>query len=445
VLDHDDWRDRPAVARLPQQAREQLAGEAGELLLLLAPTAELAEGLRMNEIAQACFTPDETPRGLWQQRADLLDRLGRTDQARPLRERASRMGPSSPADRYLLARDHARGGRYREAVDLLRRLLADDPENFAAWYLLGNCCLDGVATAAGSPAEAVGHYTACIALRPRFAGAWYNRGLAHLRLGRNAEAEADLTRALESRPSLVRALVLRAAAREAQKKYRDALADLDEALERGAAPTRLLLVRSRVKLALGDRTGARLDRRTALKTTPVDEEGFVARGVARVADDTEGALADFAQAVKLNPRSLAGWQNRAHVLAERLGRTREAIAALDALLRLHPAQCAALAGRGVLWGRLGDRGRAHDDARAALKLSGHPAILYQVAGIYALTARQEARDGKEAVRLLARALEGGHGHTLIETDRDLDALRTDARFRALARAARTVHDEARER
>jgi serine/threonine protein kinase/Tfp pilus assembly protein PilF len=445
VLEPGDWRDRPAVVRLAPAARQQLASEAGELLLLLAGTAEPAEGLRMNEIAQACFSRDEVPRGLWRQRADLLDRLGRADEASGLRQRASKLHPSGPADRYLLARDHARQGRYREAIDQLRRVLDDDPENFAAWYLLGNCCLDGLTTAAGNPAEAVGHYTACIALRPRFASAWYNRGLAHLRLRQNAEAEADFTRALEHKPSLLAALVLRAAAREAQKKYREALADLDEALERGAPATRVLLVRSRIKLAVRDRAGSRRDRLQALKQAPTDEEGWVARGVARVADDTEGALADFAQAVKLNPRSLAGWQNRAHVLAERLGRTRDAIAALDAVLRLHPAQAPALAGRGVLWARLGERDRAHQDARAALKASSNPAILFQVAGIYALTSRQSADDRQQAVRLLARALQGGYGHSLIETDHDLAALRTDARFRGLVQAARTVRDEARER
>ena len=73
----------------------------------------------------------------------------------------------------------------------------------------------------------------------------------------------------------------------------------------------------------------------------------------------------------VNPRSLAGWQNRAHVLAERLGRTREAIAALDRVLALHPEQVPALAARGVLHARLGRRTEALRDAKAALSRDGH--------------------------------------------------------------------------
>src|SRR5205807_2469570 len=140
----------------------------------------------------------------------------------------------------------------------------------------------------------------------------------YLRLGRHADAEADLSRALELRPASRAALVCRALAREARGKYREATADLDRAVELGGPATRALLVRARVKRQLGDPAGARRDRAEALAGTPADEEDWIARGVARVTADTDGALADFAQAVKLNPRSLAGWQNQAHVLSERL-------------------------------------------------------------------------------------------------------------------------------
>jgi tetratricopeptide (TPR) repeat protein len=203
------------------------------------------------------------------------------------------------------------------------------------------------------------------------------------------------------------------------------------------------LARARIRQALGDAVGAHRDREQALRQKPADEEGWIARGVARVTTDTKGALADFAEAVNLNPRSLAGWQNQAHVLAERLGRTREAIAALDRILALHPEHVQARASRGVLRARLGQRTEALSDARAALRLAvSSPEVQFQVAGIYALCSKIERDDRKEALTLLARSLKGGFGHHLIEHDTDLAALREDARFRALVRAARTVTNEA---
>src|SRR5262249_4602874 len=117
-------------------------------------------------------------------------------------------------DRYLAAAGHAREGAFAAAANLLKQVTREEPGHFAAWYLLGNCCLDGFEDQAARTAEAVGHYTACIALRPAFHGAWFNRGLAYLRLREFERAEADFTRALELRETLAAALTNRALARE---------------------------------------------------------------------------------------------------------------------------------------------------------------------------------------------------------------------------------------
>ena len=47
---------------------------------------------------------------------------------------------------------------------------------------------------------------------------------------------------------------------------------------------------------------------------------WIARGVARIAADPPGALADFDQALLLNPRSPQALQDKAHVFSERLQR-----------------------------------------------------------------------------------------------------------------------------
>ncbi|MFW1373521.1 hypothetical protein ACEV99_22765, partial [Vibrio parahaemolyticus] len=81
----------------------------------------------------------------------------------------------------------------------------------------------------------------------------------------------------------------------------------------------------------------------------------VARGNEKAATDPRGALRDYDEALHLNPRSLPALQNKAYVLDEKLGRTRESLAVLDRLLGFRPDSVPSLAGRAVLLARLGKR------------------------------------------------------------------------------------------
>src|SRR5262249_33113651 len=77
-------------------------------------------------------------------------------------------------------------------------------------------------------------------------------------------------------------------------------------------------------------------------------------------------------------------------------------------------------------------------AREALAVDESPAVLYQVAGIYALTSRDHPDDSRRACQLLAAALRQGYGYDLLKSDRDLDRIRDDPQFGQLLEAARTV-------
>src|SRR5207245_2271666 len=107
--------------------------------------------------------------------------------------------------RFLLARERVAAHEYAEAVEYLREAVRLEPRNFAAWYLLGNCCLDAAALPGERENEAIRCYTVCIALRPGFYGSYHNRGLAQLRQNQFAAAEADFSAALERHPTLSRA------------------------------------------------------------------------------------------------------------------------------------------------------------------------------------------------------------------------------------------------
>jgi tetratricopeptide (TPR) repeat protein len=197
-------------------------------------------------------------------------------------------------------------------------------------------------------------------------------------------------------------------------------------------------MRARVHELAGDKVAADRDRADGMRRQPTDEKSWIARGVARLERDPKAALADFEQALACNPRSRTALQDKAHVLAERLGRTKEAIDVLEKELASYPDSVLARAGRGVLLARLGQRKSAHKDAEESLVLDQTPATLYQVAGIYALTSRIEAEDRRQAFQLLSSALRKGYGFDLLGTDSDLDPIRQDPEFRRLSQVTKAL-------
>src|SRR5262249_44389366 len=157
----------------------------------------------------------------------------------------------------------------------------------------------------------------------------------------------------------------RAVAKTELKDYAGALADLARASDLPGAPTRIYFMRSRIHALAGDREKARQEREEGLRHTPADPQSWVARGIARLGGDPTGALADFDEALKLDSTYREALEDKAHVLSERLGRPREAIAVLDRAVEQHPDYVLARAGRGVLLARLGRREAALKDAEAA--------------------------------------------------------------------------------
>ena len=183
--------------------------------------------------------------------------------------------------------------------------------------------------------------------------------------------------------------------------------------------------------------GARRDREEGLKREPTDEQSWLSRGVARLGWDDKGALEDFRKALAFNPRSLAGHVNAAYVLAERQGKTGEALELLDRAVAHHPDHARTRATRGVLLARLGRRAEAVVDAEA-LQATADAAVLFQLGALYAQTSRAEPKDRAEAMRLLRLALKKGHGHDQLGSP-DFAPLRQTAEFQRLVRAAQGLN------
>ncbi len=429
------WQTRSTVQALDTGEQTKLISELREGLMLQARAAWLAgrwtadSELRMQRQQQAQTLNQRAGLLAQGEERTLVDRQrrqfesggnadsgsGETAATNPLKE--------SPELLNLQAGASAAEGNYRSAADTLAAALRKQPENAALWAQFGAC-----SEAIGKLDQAAAAYSTCIALRPAWWRSYLWRGRVWLELKEWEEAALDLDFALSQRPKETAALALRSLARIGQKDYAAAENDLSRAIELTPSHTRLYFMRSRVRGMKGDDSGAAADLALGLKLQPTDEVSWISRGMARLAKEPEKALADFEEALELNPWSREASQNKAHVLSERLGRTAEAIAALDPIVERFPDFVLARIGRGVLLAREGKRDLARQDAKESLSRDQRPLVLYQAACIHALNARQEPADGVEALALLQKVVREGFGAEWIEKDADLSSLREDLEF-----------------
>jgi tetratricopeptide (TPR) repeat protein len=458
VVDDASWQARALVTLLTPEHRDRLRQEIGQILLLKARaimwqaeaiadqanrSGRLELATRLNTLADSCFGEMAPTRALWLQRSDLARLAGRADEAQRFREKAATFPLRTPIDRFWDVSDRLDRGLSREQTTIserqeimatLQEISRHDLQNFVNYLLLGNCYVR-----LGQLDAAVSCYSTGIALRPDVPWSDVNRGLAHLDLKRYSDAVADFDQVVAIRPDMVESYLNRALGRMGIRDFPGAIADLDRALEDRDVPVRALFLRAQARQQLGDKEGAARDRAQGLSRRPNDELSWVVHGLARLGSDPQGALTDFDAALSLNPRSKSALQDKAHVLAEKLGRTEEAIDALSTALRHHPDYVLALAARGVYRARLGRRELALADARSALAQSDQPGTIYQVAGIYALTSKQQPDDRREALRLLARALRADPSWLkVIADDHELDPIRDQPEFRELIRALTLV-------
>ncbi|HEV3342167.1 MAG TPA: protein kinase [Pirellulales bacterium] len=439
------WYDRPAVANLDEALQRALRDRLGGVSLSIAAalvdvgadSQVLERALEWNRLADRCFLPDERPRLLWTQRAELLRQLGRNEEAEVAAAHAPGAPTQSAVDHYWNGFERAQRHDYRGAISALEAATEEDPRLFWGFFQLG-VCYDNLARN-----ERAAHcYTVCLALIPDSGEAWHRRGLARLRDGLYARALADFDQVVRLLPNLASVYLERGEARLGLNDPKGAAAEFTQALERGADGVRALLGRSKALGLSGDDEGARRDLAPGLAAQPKGEDGWVARGMARLPADPAGALADYAQALNLAPRYLPALQNSAAVLAELPGRTEDAIKMLDRALEVCPDFVPARAGRAVLLARTGRRDAALADARESLSHDPQPLTIYQAACTYALLSPGREDDRREALRLLAAALARGFGREYVAGDHDLDPLRGEEDFRRVVAQATGPVDDA---
>lgn len=176
--------------------------------------------------------------------------------------------------------------------------------------------------------------------------------------------------------------------------------------------------RAACRWTLGDLAGAAEDAKVAATLRPNDAFSFAARGKARlVLKDFPGALADFRRSSAEDARSVEGPLGEGSVLSA-MGKPREALAALDAALKLDPGSAAALLMRGSVKDRLRDFRGAAADFGSILELNPN----FAWARYYRGKALRELKDYRGAE---------GEFTTFLETNEDHEDtfyLRSNVRF-----------------
>ncbi len=475
VFDRPDWPRQRAITVLPVEEQERLRTRLGDVLFLIGQgildegpkdPARVRQALECNDLVAACFAEERRPQAWWEQRARLLERLGEGQEAQRLLDQAREAPPHSTHDYYLRALHLVNEGRYREALEELKPATANDPKAFWALLLRGNCHLF-----LGQDAEAARFFSACISLDPQKAPPHFNLGKVWRQQGNYPLAIAEYERGIQIDPDRTDARIDLAMARVQQALYqiRPGHPDLAAAeLQRAArpvtlpegvgsqlqsaeeeltailggdgAPVRAWFHRAYVRRLVGDKAGADADVKEGLAREP-DEKDFVSwvvRGVHwKNNRQPERALADFRRAEQINPYYYPALDNQAEVLSEMLHQPETALEVLNRLLGRYPDLPHALAGRAVLLARAGKVADAVRDADRVLQLDNRPFTLYQVAGVYALTADRPGHLHK-ALNLLSQALRAGAGYSEIGSDPDLNRIRQRPEFRRLYEAVQTL-------
>ncbi|MCA9262056.1 MAG: tetratricopeptide repeat protein, partial [Planctomycetales bacterium] len=438
------WRDSEAYLRLDEEQRGEARLRLAELSYFVARAALAfaekvsdpltAGGLERarvwSEQALALYPADAAPKAVLEQHARILSRLGNSDEARKYASQAESQDWGESVDVYARAFALIDQHRTAEALPLYREVQADNPQDPAIWMRLADAYV-----AAGQHARAEAQLEMARSLADDSYVASFELGRLHLAMRDFDAALGDFDRAIELQPEMPEAVLNRALALQGLQQYADAEREYTRALKMGATQTRVFFLRSQVRNALGDRDGALEDRQTGLRREPIDELSWVARGIAQLGDDPEAALHDFEQALQCNPWSVDAHRNRMHVLADRLGRSLDAIASLDVLLAMNPRDPAALGGRAVAYARTGEREKSLADVEQLLGVSNAPQAMFQAACAIVLVAPQDPQHLLRAEELLRSAIQRDERFlNLLRTDPDLEGFRQSDRYDRLLAA-----------
>ena len=229
----------------------------------------------------------------------------------------------------------------------------DDDLASRAWFSIGYLIQPE------SLEDCISAYDQAIRLKPDYVGAYNNRGIAKVELGRHEDAIADYDQAIRLKPDLAETYSNRGNAKAALGWHVAAIVDYDEAIRLKRDLAKTYSNRGNAKAALGRHTDAIVDHDEAIRLEPGSAKAYNNRGIAKVElGRHEDAIADFDEAIRLEPGYAEAYSNRGNAKAA-LGRHTDAIVDHDEAIRLKPDYAEAYSNLGNAKAALGRHDGRH--------------------------------------------------------------------------------------
>ena len=424
---------------LSHDQRSQWRATAGRLAFMLAAAEDsLATGDGREDGLQAAIAWNKTARR-WSGEDQILAgqdrRLQLRSQGQTLDEQTLPTAVDV-LDPLVAGIEHLRRADLDEAWSAFREATRRDPQKGTNWLMLAESL-----THRQEYEAAVAALDVAATMLPASPIPIAQRGIVQLRAKRYEAALQDFVAVQELRPDWQIPVHLNSGlAYLGMRDFESALREVSQAIEGGSRDPRAFLIRSKLYRQLGDSAAADRDYAAGLTSEPTDEEGWLARGVAKMGVNPRAALDDFREALAVNPFSSEAWQNIAHIQSEYLDDLPASLNALNHALELHPSSRMGLAGRGVVHGRLGNVSEALQDAKRLSELRIDATTRYQVGCIYALCSSGDERLAELAIANLAQAFQADA--TLVgiaSSDADLSAITKSAEFGKLIESASAIN------
>ena len=183
---------------------------------------------------------------------------------------------------------------------------------------------------------AIAEFTRAIEADPNYADAYYNRAIAHLRLGETDAALADLARAIAADPSHAPAFLVRGNIYYANRCYHDAIDDYSAAIAADDLLAEAYCNRGIARAAIADFQHALADLKKAVTLRPSSAAIHYDYAIALdAAGKWQQSVEHFTKAIKLGMSLPSAYLYRGRAL-QALGHLQDAIVDLKKATRLDP-------------------------------------------------------------------------------------------------------------